>query len=324
MSQSRPVVGIDVSKAWLDGVVLPAGTAWRVPNSPAGWRQVIATSAGTPPPLIVLEATGPYHQGVTVALDAAGLTPAVINPLKIRRFVQSQGHRAKTDTADARTLAQYGQQLQPRPRPLPPAATRDLQALVSRRVALTGHLVMEKNRLQMATIAPIKASAERMIALITTERGLIEAEIARRTASDRALQQRTTLLRSAPGIGVVLAPTLVAGVPELGQRTAKELAALVGLAPYARDSGAHQGQRYIVGGRAALRRALYQAATTSVRCNPVLRAHYQQLIARGKAHKVALIACARRLLGILNAMVRDDLTWDQTQVGQGQFLATTP
>jgi transposase len=314
------VVGIDVSKAWLDGMETATGASWRVANTPAGWQDLIARMPTNPPPLIVLEATGPYHQGVTVALDAAGFTPAVVNPLKIRRFIQSHGYRAKTDRADARMVARYGQQVQPVPQPVPPPSTRTLQALISRRRDLTHLLVMEKNRTQQTTDPVVAASLARTMANLVREQQRLDGEIARVVAADAQLAAASARLRTAPGIGVLLAPTLVAALPELGSRTGKELAALVGLAPYARESGQQHGPRTIAGGRAAVRCALYQAATTAVRCNPVLRAHYQHLRTRGKAHTVAVIACARRLLGILNAMVRDNLTWDQTAVGQGRFV----
>lgn len=314
-------VGIDVSKAWLDVVQGPEGTPWRVPNTPAGWERLRGELATTPAPLIVLEATGNLHVGVTVALDAVGLTPAVVNPLSVRRFGQSLGRHAKTDRTDARLLATYGERLRPVPRPVPTETARTLQALVTRRQELTKLLVMEKNR-QTTADPVVQPSITAVLSLLVAQQRDLARQIAAVIARDPALAARLAHLTSVPGIGPVIGATLVASLPELGTTTGARISALVGLAPFARDSGAQRGQRRIHAGRAPVRRVVYLAALTAISRSPALREHYQQLRARGKPFKVALIACARRLLRILNAMLRDGLTWDQTKVGQGAFLPT--
>lgn len=320
MTEPRSYVGMDVGKAWLDLATWPAGRRWRSANTATGWVTLIAHMEQLSQPLVVLEATGSYHMGVVLALDAAGIATAVINPAQMRHFARSQGKRAKTDAADATLIAQYGVQTAPDPTPLPPAAVRTLQALVRRREDLTQDRVRELNRLKTATEPVVCASITRHLTMIDTERDALDRAIADTIAHDEDLITKTNLLDSAPGIGAVLAATIIAGLPELGQVRSKPLAALVGVAPFARDSGKHAGYRAISGGRATVRKALYQAVTTGLRCNPALRCHVAKLKAAGKPHKVAMVAAMRRLLNILNAMVRDGLTWQQTQVGQGRFL----
>ena len=320
MKEPRTYVGMDVGKAWLDLASWPAGGTWRVPNTPSGWATLIARLGQGANPLVVLEATGSYHVGVVVALDAVGIATAVINPARMRHFARSQGQRAKTDAADATLIAQYGVQTQPAPTPLPTPAIRTLQALVNRRADLTQDRVRELNRLKTATEPAVCASITRHLTLIDTERAELERAIAVTTAGDAEIATKSALIDSAPGIGAVLAATIIAGLPELGRASPNQLAALVGVAPFARDSGKHAGTRSIAGGRATVRKALYQAVTTGLRCNPALSHHVAKLKAAGKPHKVAMVAAMHRLLGILNAMVRDGLTWHQTDVGQGRFL----
>lgn len=320
MTESKTYVGLDVAKEWLDLARWPEGTTKRVANTPSGWANLVGYLGQLTKPLVVLEATGSYHVGVVVALDEAGYSSAVINPAYIRNFARSQGKRVKTDPTDARLIAQYGTQTRAEPTPLPTATERRLQALVGRREDLTQDRVRELNRIQTATDPFVRASHERQLAVITAERSTIEQEITRLIATDPALVSRTTLIDTAPGIGAILAATIIAGLPELGSASPKQLAALVGVAPFTHESGKRKGQRLIGGGRATVRKALYQAVTTGLRCNPALRAHVTKLKAAGKPHKKAMIAAMRRLLGILNAMVRDNLTWQQTDVGQGRFL----
>jgi transposase len=320
MAEPRTYVGMDVAKAWLDLASWPDGKPWRVPNTPTGWVRLIERMAQSAHPLVVLEATGSYHVGVVVALDAAGIAAAVINPAQIRNFARSQGKRAKTDASDAKLIAQYGVQTTPAPTPLPSPAIRTLQALVNRREDLTQDRVRELNRRKTATDLAVCASITRHLAMIDAERAELDRTIAETIAHDAEIATKTTLIDSAPGIGAVLAATIIAGLPELGQASPKQLAALVGVAPFARDSGKHAGKRSIAGGRATVRKALYQAVTTGLRCNPALRRHIAKLKAAGKPHKVAMVAAMRRLLGILNAMVHDGLSWQQTDVGQGRFL----
>jgi transposase len=290
-------VGIDVAKATLEVALLPSGETFPVPNTAAGHARLRRRLQDVGMRLggIVLEATGKLHLPVALDLAAAGLPVAVLNPAWVHAFAKSEGQRAKTDRSDALLLARYAQQKQPDPTPLADETTRQLQELVQCRERFVAMRTMERNRQQTAT-----AIAD-----------LIRADPARAT--------QAALVQSVPGIGPTLSAVLLATLPELGTVPGKHLASLAGLAPHPRESGQWRGQRRIGGGRSVVRRAMYLAAVTAVRSNPVLRQHYQQLRTR-RPPTVALIACARRLLGILNAMVRDDLTWTQTRVGQGDVL----
>lgn len=318
----QPWVGIDVAKAELVVAIGATGEVFAVPNDADGWTALGARFAIVRPAGVVLEATGPYHRGVTLALAAAGWSPTVLNPAQSHAFRLSEGKRAKTDRADARLLARFGAQKQPTPSPILPEAVRELQDLVACRQELTKVLTMERNRWQVATpaTAPLHAA---VIATVQTQRHQLEAQIAALVARTPELAERSRLLQSVPGSGLVLSAVLLAELPELGQLPAKPLAALAGVAPHPHDSGTHRGARPIRGGRPAVCKALYQVAFTAVRCDPVLGAHYTQLRQRCP-HKVAVIACARRLLGILAAMLRDGLLWQDTKVAQGHFLTQTP
>jgi transposase len=309
--------GIDVSKAWLDVVQLPEQLHWRIPNDATGWTALIARAAVAEPRWIVLEASGGYEVGVTVALDAAGRTPVMLNPLVSRRFAQSHGRLAKTDRVDAALLARFGQERQPQPRPLPSELARDLAALLGLRDGWVAERAAAKAQLQQSrTVA--RGHLERHLAELSTRIGAVEADLSERVAGDPAWTARVVQLATVPGIGALTATVLAGGLPELGQATAKQVAALVGVAPVAAESGIRHGRRTIRGGRRQVRRALYQAVFTAVfnrRCRAsVLRDHYAQLTARGKPRKVALVACMRRLLGLLTAMVRTGCSWDELTV----------
>jgi len=315
-------VGIDVAKATLECHCRPAGRQWQVPNTPAGWAVLIAELQPVGPVGIVLEATGGYERGLVVALDAAGLTPVVANPAAVRFFARSGGQRGKTDRLDAALLAEYGARVQPMPQAVPSETARRLRAILARREQVTKLLVAERNRVQQAEPV-VRPLIEQHLDVLRAERRQLDALLATTIAADPVWAARVAQLRSVPGIGLWTATVLAVQVPELGTRSPKQLAALIGVAPHPRDSGRARGPRHISGGRAEVRRTLYQAVHSACRVSrdPVLRGHFEHLIARGKPHKQALVACMRRLLGILNAMVRDGLTWDQTQVGQGRFLA---
>lgn len=313
-------VGIDVSKRHLDVALLPGDVTFRVANDAAGWATIVTrVRAGGTPACLVVEATNTYHVGLTLALAEADLPAAVMNPQRTAAFKSWTGRRAKTDRHDARALAAFAQQQRPAPTPVPSATVRILKELLACRDGLPQTLVATKNRLQTATDVT-RAVHERLLAALETERTQLETEIAAQIAADAVLAGRRALLLTVPGIGPVLSATLAAGLPELGLLEARPLAALAGLAPHPRDSGGTRGQRWCVGGRRHIATALYQMAVTAVRCDPIMGAHYRQLRAR-RPPKVALVAVARRMLGILNAMIRDGLTWQQTKVGQGQFLA---
>jgi transposase len=305
-------VGIDVAKSTLEVAILPANRPLTIPNTPAGWRQLITRLGTDEPVCIVLEATGKYHLGVTDALTEAGLPPAVLNPAWTRAFAKSEGQRAKTDRVDASMLARYAQQKQPQPRPRLGEAQRQLKELVTCRDGLVKLLTMVTNQEQEATDVS-RGFLQATIAGLERQRDATTAAIAALIATDPALAARDRQLQSVPGIGKIVSAVLLAGLSELGTCSHKAVAALIGVAPFAQDSGGTQGQRCISGGRADVRRALYQMANSARRYNPVIRAHYQQLRQR-KPHKVAMIACINRMLGILTAMVRDDLTWTELRL----------
>ncbi len=313
------VVGIDVGKFFLDVAILPSEEAFRVDNDAGGWEALIARLPATGEPgCVVMEATGVYHVGVMLALAEAGMPAAVVNPARTDAFAQSEGIRAKTDRHDARMLARFGQQKQPAPSVIASDTARDLQELVACREDFVHMLVQEKNRL--GTASEVTAHRHRRtIAYFQEQLREIEQEITDLIATDAQLAERRRLLATTPGIGAAISAVLVAGLPELGAFDAKAIASLAGIAPHPRDSGTTQGHRAIVGGRRHICKALYQMAVTAVRCNPTIRAHYQQLRTR-RPHKVALIACARRMLGIITVMLRDGLTWQETRVGQEHFL----
>jgi len=316
-------VGIDVAKGWVDVVELPGGAHTQVANDPDGWAALVERFVADPPALIVLEASGGYEIGVVTSLDLAGLTPVVANPLSTRRFAQSLGQRAKTDRVDAAMLAAYGERLRPTPRPIPDATARHLRELLARHRQLTKMLVEEKNRRQQATPL-LRPAIAAHIAWLEGQRDEVDRLLQSVVASDPDWQARVELLDSVPGIGPLTATIVAVGMPELGACSGKAAAALLGAAPYAVESGLLRGQRHIGGGRRLVRHALYEAVTSTIRWEPTLRDHYARLRAARKPHKVAMIACERRLVGILNAMLRDGLTWQETEVGQGRFLHAVP
>lgn len=307
-------VGIDVSKAWLD-IAVHGGATTRVRNTAEAISAWIETLQATPPTLVVLEATGTYHRAVASALTAVAVPVAQVNPRQAREFARSTGRLAKTDRVDARVLAELGARLTPPVRALPDEAQQTLAALVERRRQLVGMQTMEKNRLHVAptrVATHIAASLEALRAAIRA----IDEEIGTVIDQHDPWQAQVALLTSVPGIGVHNARALVAWLPELGTLNRRAIAALVGVAPLAHESGQWRGARMCWGGRAKLRSLLYMAAHVATRWNPVLKAIYTTLTGRGKPTKVAKIACMRRLLTMLNAMVKTHTPWQPT-------LATT-
>lgn len=305
MSSPVPVparfVGIDVSKAQLDIALLPDTTTFRVANDADGWAELIARLAGPTPPTVVLEATGSYHVGVTLALAEAGMPPAVMNPEQTHAFIRSEGQRKH-----------------PCPSPVLTQNARDLKELVACRDDFTKLLTMEKNRLHIATDRT-RAYHQAVLDALVAQRKEVERAIAALIAADAALATRDRIVQAMPGIGPILGPVFLAGVAELGQHDPKGLASLAGVAPHTQQSGSRKERGAIGGGRSTIRKALYQMATTAVVRHPVIKVHFQQLLPR-MPYTAAIIACARRMLGILNAMAGDGLTWPETRVGQGQFL----
>jgi transposase len=303
-------VGIDVSKDALDVHVRPTALAFRVANDEAGIAALVEQLRATRPAAIVLEATGGFEIPAVAALAAAGLAPAVVNPRQTRRFAEGVGRLAKTDPLDAGVLAHFAEAVRPAPRPVPDADARALGELLARRRQLVQMRVSEQHRLPTAA-GPIRQNIQRHIDYLDRHIRALEADLARAVKSSPAWRERDELLQSVPGVGPQVSRTLLAELPELGALSGRQLAALCGLAPYNRDSGRRSGPRAIRGGRSHVRAALYQAALVAMRFNAPLRGVYQGLLARGKAKKVALIAVARRLLVILNALVRTRTPWEE-------------
>lgn len=303
-------VGIDVSAASLDVAEFGgAVTAYR--NEAAGIAALVGALQATRPTLIVLEATGRYHASVTSALAAAGLAVAVVNPRQVRDFARSIGQLAKTDRLDARLLAQFAAVVRPTPRALPDTATQELAALVDRRRQLLDMQVAETNRLATAR-ASVRPSIKKHIAYLQEAIDRTDAELDTWIRESPIWRAQEALLRTVPGVGPQTARILMAELPELGRLTRRQVAALLGVAPFARESGLWRGRRTCWGGRAAIRAVLYMATVSAIKWNPVLRAHYEQLKARGKPSLVALTACMRRLITILNAMVKTQTPWRHT------------
>lgn len=316
-------IGIDVAKAHLDVAVGETARVRRYPNTPAGHRTLLATLRAVPVAGIVLEATGAYYQLLMARLQAAGYRPTALNPQWVKAFKRSTGTRAKTDRLDAQELARYGREKQPVPtRPVAPAE-QALRDLVLRREDLVATRAAEKNRRQQATDPAIVASIAAHLAWLDTEVRQLETAIAAAIAADPAWAAARERLASMRGVGPVTSAILIAFLPELAAMDRRQLAAIVGLAPYADDSGTHRGQRRIAGGRSLIRRVLSQAALAASRHEPVFAAQKARMRGAGKPHKVIIVAIARRMLGVLGAMEREHLTWDQTRLAGGATDAAT-
>ncbi len=301
-------IGIDVSKAQLDVAIHAPASSWQSPNTEAGIRDLVQRLQALHPTLVVLEATGGYELRLVAQLAAAPLPVVVTNPRRVRAFARSTGQYAKTDKLDAKLLARFGAVLRPEPRPLPTEAEDHLTALLTRRQQLVEMLTVEKNR--RPTLRPtLRADLEEHIAFLTERLKKLEAEMDQFIQGTPLWQNKDALLESVPGVGRVTACTLVAQLPELGTLDRQAIAALVGVAPVNKDSGKKAGKRHIYGGRAPVRRTLYMAALSATRHNPKIRSFYQRLLARGKEKKVALTACMRKLLVILNALLRSGQRW---------------
>jgi transposase len=306
--QAPVTVGIDVAKARLDVAVRPSGEAWPAPNDAAGVAALAARLAGLAPALVVLEATGGLERLAAAELAAAGLPVAVVNPRQVRAFARAVGQLAKTDALDAALLARFGEAVRPPPRPLPDAAQQELAALLARRRQVVVMLTAERQRLAAAGAA-VRRRVQAHVDWLARELAALDDDLGQTLRASPAWRAKEDLLRSVPGVGPVVALTLLAELPELGHLDRKRLAALVGVAPLNADSGTRRGKRLVWGGRGRVRAALYMAALTASRYNPVLRAFYQRLLRAGKAKKVALTACMHKLLRILNAIVHAASPW---------------
>ena len=305
-------VGIDVSKAVLDVAVSPTGEAWSVPNSTEGVQRLVGKLRETSPRLIVLEATGGLERRAVAALAGAALPVVAVNPRQVRDFARATGQLAKTDAIDAAVLALFADRIRPEVRRLRDEQTQELEALVVRRRQVVDMITAEKNRLAAAPPSKtVRTAIGKTIKWLQKQLEDIDDDLDSAVKKSPAWREKDNLLRSVPGVGKVLSRTLLSLVPELGTLGKKQLAALVGVAPLNRDSGMQRGRRCIWGGRGTVRAVLYMGALVAARFNPAIRAFHTRLIAAGKLPKVALVACMRKLLTILNAIVRDRAPWDK-------------
>lgn len=304
-------VGIDVSKATLDVAVGQAGKIWSVKNNAKGIEALVVRLGELTPSLVVLESTGGYELAAAKAQYMAGLPVAVVNPGRVREFAKSIGQLAKTDQIDARLLAQFAERVKPAPSRLPDAAEQYLTSLVRRRRQLLEARTAEINR-RDSTHPALQAQLEEHIAWLTTKIEALNQQIDACIDQSPGWSRKDEVLQSTPGVGAVVSRTLLAEVPELGRLNRKQIAALIGVAPMNRDSGSKRGKRRIRGGRPAVRSALYMATLSAIRHNPVIRAFYQHLLEKGKEKMVAVVACMRKLIVILNAMARDQRPWSPT------------
>jgi transposase len=305
--EQATVVGIDVSKDRLDIHVLPSGEAWAVSRDAAGLAELCQRLAGAA--IVALEATGGYETIVVATLSSTGLPVVVVNPAQVRAYAKALGQRAKTDPIDAHVIARFADATKPEVRPLPDQATRLLADLLARRRQIVEMMVSENQRLQRTEVPRVRKSIERLLAALKRELGGVDHDIDDSVRGSPVWRQKEDLLISVKGVGRVIARTIVADLPELGTLGRKKIGALVGLAPFVRQSGRWKGQAHIGGGRPTVRTALFLGAQVAKRHNPVLKAFYQRLLAAGKPKMVATIAVAHKLLSILNAILRDAKPW---------------
>ena len=309
MKESPLFVGIDVSKDRLDVAVRPTGEAWQVSHDSRGINDLVEGLGKLAPQLVALEATGGMELALAGELAASNLAIAVVNPRHVRDFARAAGKLAKTDALDAHVLAHFAEAMRPDSRPLPDAASQELRALVARRRQLVEMITAEKNRLRTAA-RRIRPKVQDHIRWLENSLKDLDRDMEDFMRSSPMWRDKDQLLRSTPGVGPVLSMTLLSDLPELGELSRGEIAALVGVAPFNRDSGALRGKRTVWGGRRQVRAALYMATLVATRYNPVLRDFYQRLCDAGKPKKVALTACMRKLLTILNVMVKHNRHWN--------------
>jgi transposase len=303
-------VGIDVSKSRLDVAVRPSGEVWQLSNDEEGFATLVGKLKPLEPQLVVMEATGGYQAPLAAALTVAGVAVAVVNPRQVRDFGRATGQLAKTDALDAEIIARFGEALKPEPRRMPDDETQALQALVMRRRQLVDMIVAETNRLATA-LKPVRGDIEEHISWMKRRLKDVDDDLYGSLKKSPLWRVKEQILRSAPGIGRVTTCALVAQLPELGSLSARKISALVGVAPFNRDSGTLRGKRATWGGRASVRHTLYMATLTAIRCSPTLGAFYDRLRTAGKPAKVAHVACMRKLLVRLNAMVRSGTAWTE-------------
>lgn len=306
---SPTYVGIDVSKDRLDVHMRPSGQIFAVARDSKGLDQLASKLCALAPALIVLEATGGFEVAVAATLASVQLPLAVVNPRQIRDFARATGRLAKTDALDAQVIALFAERIRPEPRPIADADSQILAELIARRRQVVEMIGMEGNRLKQARDLRVQRAIKAMLKTLEAQLAKLDKDINDTVKSSPAWRAADELLTSVPGVGEVTSRTLIADLPELGKLDRRRMAALVGVAPINCDSGQMRGRRMIAGGRAEVRKALYMATLSATRWNPVIRGHYKALVERGRPKKVALVACMRRPLGILNAIVRTKEPW---------------
>jgi transposase len=305
-------VGIDVAKDKLDVAFFPSGESFVVARNAAGVEELIERLRTANASIIGLEATGGYETIAAASLSAAGLPVVVINPGQIRAFARALGQRAKTDTIDALVIARFVEATKPAVRALPDADTRQLADLVSRRRQIVDMMIAENQRKKRCTNKRLLASIDRLLAALEKELSDVDGQIREAIRKSPVWREKDALLESVPGVGPAIASRLIADLPELGKLNRREIASLVGLAPFTRESGQWKGKSFVSGGRANVRSALFMGAMVAMQHNPVLKTFYQRLVAAGKEKMKAIVAVARKLLTILNAIVRDAQPWKET------------
>ena len=308
MEQEATYVGIDVSKARVDVAVRPTGDTWEVSHDESGVHQLVSRLKALAPVMVLLEASGGIELSFVAALAAEAVPVVVVNPRQVRDFAKATGKLAKTDALDAEVLAHFAEAVRPPVRPLRDADTQILNSLVARRHQVMTMLVSEKNRLSTA-ISAVRPRIEAHIAWLEQELEDLDKDLRQTLRQSPVWREKHDLLRTVPGVGEQVSITLLAYLPELGTLDRRQIASLVGVAPFNRDSGTLRGKRTVWGGRSRVRAALYMGALVASRCNPVIRDFYQRLLASGKPKKLALTACMRKLLVILNSMLRHHSPW---------------
>jgi len=302
-------IGIDIAKNTIEISVRPSGEHWTATTEPNELLQTVDRLTALEPTTIVMEATGGYEIRVASLLSTAGLPVAVVNPRQVRDFARATGVLAKTDAIDARVLALFAEKMEPECRPVPSDDEQTLKELITRRRQLVDMRTAELNRRQQSISQQVYKSITTLIASIDHELDTIGREITTRIKANPGWRAKDKLLRSAPGIGDTTASLLIAALPELGSLNRRQIASLAGLAPMNRDSGTFRGRRMIIGGRAAIRAGLYMPMLSAIRCNPQIKSFYDRLIADGKLKQVAITACMRKMLTMLNAILRENQPW---------------
>ena len=309
MDRQETYVGIDVAKAGMDVAARPSDERWSISNDETGIRQPVSRLKTLEPAIVVLEASGGLELPLVAALAVEAMPVVVVNPRQVRDFARATGKLAKTDTLDAAVLAYFGEAVRPPVRPLRDSETQLLHSLVTRRHQLVTMLVSEKNRLSTAATVAVRPSIESHIEWLERELNDLDSDLRQTIRRSPVWREKDDLLRTVPGVGEQVSLTLLAYLPELGTLDHRQIAALVGVAPFNRDSGTMRGRRTVWGGRAKVRASLYMGALTASRWNPVIRDFYQRLLAAGKPKKVALTACIRELIVLLNSILKHRSPW---------------